>query len=56
MGEVQPTSPYLHCPRQTVTCTPLLGRGPVKRLFPVNIGNQLVSDSAKPHRMPYLLW
>ena len=56
MGEVQPTSPYLHRPRQTVPWTPCLGRGPVKRLFPVNTGNQLVSDSAKPHRMPYLLW
>ena len=31
-------------------------RGPVKRLFPVNTGNQLVSDSAKLNRMPYLLW
>ena len=28
----------------------------LKRLFPVDTGNQLASDSAKPHRMPYLLW
>ena len=28
----------------------------LKDFFPVDTGNQLVSDSAKPHRMPYLLW
>ena len=56
MGEVQSTSPYFHRPRQTVPRTPRLGRGSVEGLFPVNTGNQLVSDSTKPHQMPYLLW
>ena len=28
----------------------------LKDFFPVDTRNQLVSDSAKPHRMPYLLW
>ena len=49
MGEIQSTSLYLRCQRKTVARAPCLGQGPVKRLFPVNTGNQLDSDSVEPY-------
>ena len=48
MGEIQSTSSYLHHQRKMVAQAPCLGQGPVERLFPVNTGNQLVSDSVEP--------
>ena len=49
MGEIQSTSLYLHCPGKAVTQTPRLGRGTVERLFPVDTGNQFVSDFTEPY-------